>query len=828
MIKNNYNKKSLSGFGLYHSSHMRKALFLLLILIEVAFFSYLIFERRIIAGHDGFHYLNMQYCFMSNVSYTDAIHQWSPFIMHGTIVIFVYLLIGGLLPNILFLFGDLLNAVNFLPIFYAGFFVDELVLLIGVWLLGKRIYESPFTQFFVCSSIMGSCIWFLQPWYNFHLYYAIPLILYFIHMFLDMGQWRYLFGAGNLLFMQCFGNLPHFAPIITFVIFLYFIFYLFFNIKEVSQKLKELRFGLPFCLTIISIIVSFGILYLFVKFGTIQLTSFGLRNADGTVDLSQFLIYGGVFTWRRWLEFVLGVSPCVDYTLYIGVMGLPFILIGIAYNTNKRNIHFILTAILLVLFSMGTIVSLLGYYCWPMMKFYRHLFSISPVIKVFLCFVAGFGFDAVLSNKLRFSSSFFKKSALVFTPIFMLGLSFAIFRISENHEMLSGLTSFMVPENAPPIFLPMLNTDILSLLLTRTAFLTFIGSCLFLLILLTKSSKVFYLLVIVLLILHATDIYSFKFSELKLKTAPLNKRLYALMEFQSMPYAKRRDLGFWTNNSPRAELLKCLPALVDWGSYYSSLHAFLFKDQLGNPFKTDFWMLPLDKYMKAYWGQDINDASIEPKGLFHRTKDEFPRLEFPKNHPAALKISGVTEDKIQFFSQVQFLSSEDEIAANITDPDYKGDILFLSSLTPAVKIKNPYRENTERHPADLSSSYRLYLNYKILQFDANNLVVTTHVDDMSSAWLFYSDVWHPYWKATVNGKEVPVYKANLAYKAVPLEKGFNKVHFHFKWRFLPVFEHLLGFNSLFWLLIIAFLAGKIIFSGFPADVRDKMNPQPVS
>ena len=36
-----------------------------------------------------------------------------------------------------------------------------------------------------------------------------------------------------------------------------------------------------------------------------------------------------------------------------------------------------------------------------------------------------------------------------------------------------------------------------------------------------------------------------------------------------------------------------------------------------------------------------------------------------------------------------------------------------------------------------------------------------------------------FWKATVNGKATPVYKANLAYKAIKLEHGLNKIHFYF-------------------------------------------------
>jgi len=81
---------------------------------------------------------------------------------------------------------------------------------------------------------------------------------------------------------------------------------------------------------------------------------------------------------------------------------------------------------------------------------------------------------------------------------------------------------------------------------------------------------------------------------------------------------------------------------------------------------------------------------------------------------------------------------------------------------------------------------RLHLPYQVLKFDANHLEVATNNNASQAAWLFYSDVWHPLWRATVNGKNTPVFKANLAYKAVKIEPGPNKVHFYFKSRLMSV------------------------------------------
>ena len=81
---------------------------------------------------------------------------------------------------------------------------------------------------------------------------------------------------------------------------------------------------------------------------------------------------------------------------------------------------------------------------------------------------------------------------------------------------------------------------------------------------------------------------------------------------------------------------------------------------------------------------------------------------------------------------------------------------------------------------------------------------------ISHVWLFYSDVWHPFWKATVNGEPTEVFKANLAYKAIQLKAGDNNVHFYFQSKLLLFLYRFLGLNALFWFVMLLGLSRKII------------------
>ncbi|MCX5848979.1 MAG: hypothetical protein NTW65_05975, partial [Deltaproteobacteria bacterium] len=302
-----------------------------------------------------------------------------------------------------------------------------------------------------------------------------------------------------------------------------------------------------------------------------------------------------------------------------------------------------------------------------MMKYFRHLALASPIIKVFLCFLAGFGFDAIFFNKSHWKNPFIIKTSLAFISILMLGISLLLYSLSNNYYFYADLIRSMVPQYLP-VFKSFFNEDVMASLLGRTTLFALTAFVLFVVLSFIKQKKYLTPLMILLLALHCADIYGFKLFEIKLKATPLNKEMYKITNFQKMPYPKRRDIYFW-NNNPRAELLKVLPS-QEPGTFYWSTNAFVFKDELGNSFRTDFCMLPLDNYMRAYWRQSIHDLSVKPHGLSY---NEF-KLDFPQEHPAALKISGVTEDKIQFFSQADVVSSDDVIVSNITNANYKGDI----------------------------------------------------------------------------------------------------------------------------------------------------------
>jgi hypothetical protein len=63
--------------------------------------------------------------------------------------------------------------------------------------------------------------------------------------------------------------------------------------------------------------------------------------------------------------------------------------------------------------------------------------------------------------------------------------------------------------------------------------------------------------------------------------------------------------------------------------------------------------------------------------------------------------------------------------------------------------------------------------------------IRLRVDTPADAYLVLSEVWYPGWRATVDGVETPVLRANYAFRAVRLEPGQHEVHLIFaprSWR----------------------------------------------
>ena len=63
--------------------------------------------------------------------------------------------------------------------------------------------------------------------------------------------------------------------------------------------------------------------------------------------------------------------------------------------------------------------------------------------------------------------------------------------------------------------------------------------------------------------------------------------------------------------------------------------------------------------------------------------------------------------------------------------------------------------------------------------DAVN-TVTISVNAPRMGWLYLADTDYPGWKATLDGESVPIYRANLMFRAVQVDAGLHEVVFSYE------------------------------------------------
>src|SRR5205085_1547798 len=87
---------------------------------------------------------------------------------------------AGLLQSVLMIAGPAMTSANFIPLFHLGLFAEELLFLIGCWMLSRRHF-SPTATFFVSVAAVGSAFSLDNAWLNVRTIFALPLLLALLH-----------------------------------------------------------------------------------------------------------------------------------------------------------------------------------------------------------------------------------------------------------------------------------------------------------------------------------------------------------------------------------------------------------------------------------------------------------------------------------------------------------------------------------------------------------------------------------------------------------------------------------------------------------------------
>ena len=251
---------------------------------------------------------------------------------------------------------------------------------------------------------------------------------------------------------------------------------------------------------------------------------------------------------------------------------------------------------------MGGLTARVAYYAWPLMKYYRHLGLLSPVLKLCICFLSTFILDQWLMEAVENRKRWLMISFVLLAIVAMIWIML---------PCINPYIQSMVPERWPEAVI--FKKWLIPTLANRLTFImtvAFLGAVVSFILARTRNHKVFNAGIIAFIILHTLDICVYKVQETRLRSIS-EKPYMAQLNFERMPFHTQRQID--TREGHRRGLINSLPLFH--GVEYWTNDAFAFIDEAGSSWRTERWLKPLDRLMRTYWGQNFEDTTVKPRGL---------------------------------------------------------------------------------------------------------------------------------------------------------------------------------------------------------------------
>lgn len=764
---------------------------LIAVLLAYGLYAIFLLSQHWLPVHDTLFSLLWSHQLLSRYATSGEIPLWSPFTDWGKDI--SMLLDISAQPSLLFLapLVRVFPAINLASLFMLGQLIDELILILGTYSLARLTFQRASTVLLVTLSLFATAIWTTQIYWDFRLYYAMPLCLYLVASGARESElWRILLAIGIALFTGMLGT-PVYPVVIQ---------GLTLGVFALLSLWTERPKALFSRLTWREIACGVGIVaFMLLMVGLLRNDGdFGFRvqarDLSGRVDYANFLTYLADKNLSSLQGLLDGVQSGGDTTVFGGTLIIPLVFVALIHAFRRAMIPFFGTALFLVLFWAGkySFVAPLLYYL-PGVSFFRHIGLITPLLKIFLVFVAGFGLEA-LREELESEN---RKRGCLITCLVMLGVTLIAF--------IAQLKRYGVSPH------------------TFTVLFIIALECVVILAVLARSKSIGKPAFTCLLVLALIDVFNFKSTMYNTRLVRVPDDVWALYKIRKLEYRDSRTENYFSDPTFRtlapvlygrgawsaAEFEKCVRTGEScrnsnrerWGEAYNIYEPFLGFDPCFPLYRTDLLSPGVKRIYEAFefpghlsmhLGNNgirvipPDELNTTPEG--HAKQSTDTRYLRPR-HAGLSRITGCGHPKVAVFAGARSGGTDDELLKHLTSPSFQGDELFLlpgDGDTP--------RTGTQSRPV----THRM----QVLDFDANRLrFKLTTPESRSSYWLSYSDAWHRNWRATVNGKPAPIYRAQLAFKAIEVPAGTAEI----EWHYAPVTRTWIV--RLLWALATAFIGG---------------------
>jgi len=697
-------------------------------------------------GHDTKNTYLVFHYFYNHLFWYAELPHWLPFGEYGYNALFYQLCDFSPSTYLTGLLGWGLRVRDSLFLFKLSVFGDQLIFLLGLNLLSRRLYNRRLTAFLVCLIGISSVVWTWQIYWCLRQFYLIPLVLYFYYRFLE-ERTSWCFWAGILMLLSSLvGGLPYWAPIYAFLFIVMTIILLPSRWRSFSCLLRPTAKDLVLIVMIVACAAAVGYVIVTCLAGLHNYAP-GRSLGEMRTNLQTYLTYVAPI-WGELHAFFDGTLPerlvrlnqPEDLNLYVGLLALAGFAVAFL---RVRNVWFYSLAggmVALALLADSGAVSWLLYWLMPGLDKFRHLGLLLELVKVLLLLAGGFGVDQLLdsiADRERFAGQF--------RPLLLLSLLAGLCLVLD---MLVSSQAYQPAAWSSPMVLSDMLPQGGGWVVLRLAVWALALCALFAIPRIQRLAGVLPATVLPGLVVAAclVDMVSFQgYHWTNRSTAPYAGHL----ELEPLVFSDSRSRGPSAAAMHKHDIIMSSP-----GGAYLAFYANALQHDLCVP---------------------MGRVDIFPKGVHELvtargaspSQYDFGETFLPPDDPQLLTVLGCEVPKLRFVTQAEYGRTDGELS----------ELIRNSRLLDTTVI---LRGDPDRQQAGSKTTDPAPMAYRVKAFTANRLDLDVTVKQGLSGWLVFADAFNPLWTATVNGKETPIMEAYRAFKSVPLGEGTSSVSFRFE------------------------------------------------
>lgn len=698
----------------------------------------------------GFHIF---FHFYNEFFHHGHIAGWLPYGNFGSSGEFLFLMQAATSHFVIFL-GKLLRVSDVLSLYKWSIVIDQILFLTGTYLLSSRIFRRKSSILFTCIASVCSTVWYSQYFLDLRIFYLLPLALYLLLRFFEDSDPKFLWLCG-MTFIAWF--LDGVYAVILWA-YLFLILSAFLSVKKWAAWKSLFKKGSENYLSFFIFLLMAGIV-IYYQTHSLSNIAFNVSGRDPlkkVADLNTFLTYGGNPSLSNVIRsFLFGWPTCLliasplDNVIYVGILPLLFFTWALF---KERSLFFwgmVTCATVLVALSQGGLFAKMVYHL-PGMAYYRHIGLVYGLVKIFIIIGAGFGWEKFWASP---------KKIFSMSPAILIWILLGVFSMLLPMKNLMSRSDFVLKPDLSKIWGFIFTGRIgiyaaaitLSYLFMRWASRSGFKS------LIRDSAKQW--LPISLLIALFLDLFSFQmiiYAQAPKLAPELHSDLSCFkvnyLRFQSERY--QQPVSEHQQSATRMMEQACFPE-----NFHAIMYNFIQLDPARSYYRSDWWAPGALKLSQIY--------------------------NFRRDEPMK-RLLGIDSPKLRLIPNAVYLDDENAawpMLLNVPNIDKVVLLPKKDGLPPPVT-------NTDPFPATG--------NLRVIDFNANKLVLEANITAEKGVWLVYADADHPGWHAFVDKKEVPVEKAYFAFKAVWLDSGQHSVEFKYWNGLMSIFSYVLAiFSTIF-------------------------------